>query len=287
VIVVPEPGRWRFAAGLAGTPIRIEHIEDDDFYNVAPYWHVQHLIISELDATALRGLGPGIGLALTVPLRLVRDRIRYEDLARQPYVPPYPDLHHRNETLFRLGDVSVALPLTRPAGRWTLGASVGLSLPTGRTESDPFELGELGLPHQHIQFGTGTLDPLIGASVSRESGGTSWSASGNARLTLYQNAHEYRAGDRFGLAAGVGRTFGGIWNGNAGLALVNEQAERWHGEIQSEGNLGRTDLNLNLGFGRTVSSTGVWTLAAQVPVASHSVGEQARIPVIFSLGWSK
>jgi hypothetical protein len=285
--VVPAPGHWRFGGALAGTPIHIEHIEDDDFYNVVPYWHVQSLIVTELDGSAVRGIGPGIGVSVTVPLRMVRDRIHYLDLARQPYTPPFPDYHHRNETLFHPGDVAVGLPLTRPFGAWTLGASPGVSLPTGKTEPDPFALGDLGLPHQHIQFGTGTFDPLLGVSATRALGAATVTASGSAHLTLYSNRHGYRAGDRFALGAGAGRKLGQDWNASAGLAFLNEQAERWHGRIQSEGNLGRTDLNLALGLGRTIGSSGVWSLNAQVPLASHSNGNQVRYPVIFGLGWSR
>jgi hypothetical protein len=31
-----------------------------------------------------------------------------------------------------------------------------MSLPIGKTEENPFELGDRGLSHQHIQFGSGT-----------------------------------------------------------------------------------------------------------------------------------
>jgi len=283
---VPESGRWRFSAALSGAPIHIEHIEDNDFYNVVPYWHVQDLIVSELDATAVRGIRPGAAFAITVPLRLVRDRIRYEDLARQPYVPPYPDLHHRNETLFHVADVLLAMPLARPVSGWMLGVNPGVSIPIGRTEPDPFQLGAAGLPHQHIQFGTGTFDPSLGLSVSRNARGILWSATGNLRLTLYQNSHEYQAGNRYGATIGVLRRLG-EWNANTALGFLNEQAERWHGQVQSEGNLGRSDLAVMLGLGHAVARTGVWTLNAQIPVITHVVGQQVHIPVVFSLVWSR
>ena len=242
--------------------------------------------MTELDASAVRGIAPGIGVSVTVPLRLVRDRIHYLDLARQPYTPPFPDYHHRNQTLFHAGDVTIAVPMTRPAGEWTMGLSLGVSLPTGKTEPDPFALGDLGLPHQHIQFGTGTFDPMVAASATHPAGATTLSATANTRLTLYRNSHEYQAGDRFGLGAGAGRKLGAAWNASAGLALANEQAERWHGVVQSEGNLGRTDLNLVLGLGRSVVAAGTWTVNAQVPLLSHSNGNQVRYPVIFGLSWS-
>lgn len=39
--------------------------------------------------------------------------------------------------------------------------SVGVSLPFGQTERDPFKAGDEGREHLHIQFGTGTVDPLL------------------------------------------------------------------------------------------------------------------------------
>jgi len=269
-----------------GTPLHIEHIEADDPNNVAPYWHDQHLIVAELSAHAVRGLAPGMALSVTVPLRYVRDRIRFRDLAGQPYVPPFPDTHHRNETLLRPGDVSLALPLSRPVGAWTIGVSPGLSLPTGRTEANPFELGRLGLPHQHIQFGTGTFDPLLGISALRTAGALTWIASADARWSLYANAHEYQAGDRFGLRLDAGRTLS-AWNAHAGLAFAHERAEHWNGRIEEEGNLGRTDLDLVVGAGRPLGASGTWTLNAQIPMVSRSTGSQVRYPVIVSMTWSK
>ena len=32
-----------------------------------------------------------------------------------------------------------------------------MTLPLGRTVEDPFALGDMGLPHEHSQFGTGTF----------------------------------------------------------------------------------------------------------------------------------
>jgi hypothetical protein len=225
-------------------------------------------------------------VTFTLPVRLVRDRIHYLDLARQPYTPPFPDYHHRNETLFHAGDASVALPASRAFGKWTAGASLGVSVPTGRTEPNPFVLGALGLPHQHIQFGSGTWDPLLGLSASRKFGVVTASAVASARLTLDGNPHGYRAGDRTSVAVSAGRAFATVWSANAGLAWFDEQAERWNGQVQSEGNLGRTDLDFDLAVARTTPD-GTWSVNAQVPTFSRSVGNQVRYPVTFSISWTR
>ena len=59
----------------------------------------------------------------------------------------------------------------------SLTLSGGLFLPTGKTEPNPYQLGDFGKKHLHLQFGTGTLTPTfqyrywlpIGKSVAIQS----------------------------------------------------------------------------------------------------------------------
>jgi len=285
-MIAPEPGAWSFGATLTSTSLRIQHIESDDPGLVTPYWHVQRLLIGELDLSTARGLEPGVGVGLTVPLRMVRDRIRFEDLARQSYVPPQPDTHHRNETLWHVADPQLAALFTRQPGAWTLGASIGTSMPVGRTEPNPFVLGRLGLPHQHIQFGTGTWDPMVASSASRSFGATGVNASATAKMSLYENTHGYRAGNRYDMLFGASRRFGGTWGANAGLLLDRESPEKWDGRIEEEGNLGRTDLMLTAGIGRGVPHVGSFGIRMQVPLKTWATGEQVKYPLIVSVGWT-
>ena len=228
-----------------------------------------------------------MGLEFQVPLRSVRDRVHYLDLARQPYTPPNPGLHHRNETLTRLADPQLMLHFGKLSKSWTVTGRAGLSIPLGQTEPNPFELGRLGLWHQHIQFGTGTWDPVLGIAVARSFGAFDTQLSGFARLAFYENRHGYRAGNRYSGMFSAAHKLGSAWSANSGLVLVNESAERWSGRIETEGNLGRTDLLLSLGVGRAFRSFGSMSLNVQVPLASHSTGEQVKIPVILSLGWER
>jgi hypothetical protein len=221
-----------------------------------------------------------------VPLREVRDRIRFEDLGRAPYVPPQPDTHHRNETLLRLADPRLAVLLTREPGPWTLSASLGTSVPIGRTEANPFALGRLGLPHQHIQFGTGTWDPMASASASRALGGITASASASAKLTWYANGRGYRAGNRYDVSTVASRKLGAVWGINGGLALDRESPERWDDRIEEEGNLGRTDLMLSLGAGRGVAGVGSFGVTLRFPLKTWATGEQVKYPIIATLGWT-
>jgi hypothetical protein len=286
--VAPDRGAWSFNATLSATQLHVQHIEDEDPGLVTPYWHNQHLGIGELYLSATRGLGAGFAATLNVPMRVVRDRIRFEDLARQPYTPPNPDTHHRNETLAHVEDPQLAFLHTSHPGAWTLSASAGTSIPIGRTEENPFALGRLGLPHQHIQFGTGTWDPVIKALAMRNLGAFGFSAFASAKLTLDENAKGYQAGNHYGGIVEANHAIGGSpWRWDAGLGVDREQAERWDGRIEEEGNLGRTDLFVQAGVNRTVSGVGTTALVVQVPIKTWATGEQVSFPLIVSLSWSR
>jgi len=274
-------------ASVTGTKFHIEHIADDEPENPQPYRHVQDLIVSELEITAARGLGANLGVDAFLPIRVVRDRVHYQDLARQPYTPPNPGLHHRNETLTGIADPQIGLSYGRHLFPWTLAARMGLSIPVGRTEANPFELGRLGKWHQHIQFGTGTWDPLLSLAVGRTAGPLNLQLSGLARFPTGENEHGYRAGRRYSFAFGGSPSLGNGWSANAGLKLAREEPEKWSGRIENEGNLGRTDLFLSLGGGHSLPPFGGLGVSVEVPLASKSTGEQTDIPVIVSLQWSR
>ena len=100
------------------------------------------------------------------------------------------DLHHRTATLRGLSDLML---LGRR--RWSrLTVSIGATIPTGRTVENPYRLGDQGREHQHIQFGTGTVDPLFEASYSMPlTDRLTAGASLNGRLPLYENSRDFRA----------------------------------------------------------------------------------------------
>lgn len=107
------------------------------------------------------------------------------------------NIHHRSESYDGLGDLML---LGRR--RWNglrrdgdaLALSFGLTVPTGRTEENPYALGAEGIPHLHIQFGSGTVDPLLEAMyLTRLTGGISTGAYVAARYPLYENNRTFQA----------------------------------------------------------------------------------------------
>ena len=252
-----------------------------------PIFHEQDLTISEIAFVTEAGLTRGLGMEAVVPLRWVRTRIRFEDLEHEPIVVPNGSIHHRNETLSGPGDPWLLLHGARGLGAWTMAARGGVSIPLGRTEPNPFELGRRGLAHQHIQFGTGTWDPVVGLAAGRRLGQVGLTVNGLAHLVFATNKHGYQAGDRFYASAALDRRIAGAWRGSAGLDLAREQTETWDGRIEMEGNLGRTDLLASIGVTRPLGRAGSFHVTAKIPLVTRATGAQVRYPVIIAVGVSR
>jgi hypothetical protein len=250
-----------------------------------PYQHDQHLYTWELDADIEVGLVPHLAAELTLGLRQVVERISYLDLEGNPYVPPVPDIHHRNETL--TGPVDPWLMLHAGASWEGFIGTVrgGVTLPLGSTVPDPFQLGLEGLPHEHIQFGDGTFDPVAGLTLQRTFGPVTLNAFTLDRFPVARNHYGYQAGATllFGAAAQSGLGLR-LWNFSSGIDLFQQTTERWSGVQYTEGNLGRTDVLLDLSAAWSFAPSWSAVLGLKIPVYVHAVGAQVTYPAILSLG---
>jgi hypothetical protein len=272
----------------SGTRVHNEHTAEDATLPGGFYWHVQTLTLTEASVTAAVGIARHLGIEAVAPVRHVTARIRFLDADRQPLDRPQGDIHHRNETLVGLDDPWLMLHAGAPLGAWTLAARAGVTVPLGRTEPNPFALADLGLPHQHIQFGTGTWDPILGVAAGRRFGEVAFTVSGLARLILTENSHGYQAGHRYYAETTASRRLAGAWSGSLGFVAARERAERWDGRVRTEeGNIGRTDVLLAAGVSRGFGGAGVLFLTAKVPVLTRSKGAQVDYPVIVSVGWGR
>jgi hypothetical protein len=147
----------------------------------------------------------------------------------------------------------------------------GLGLPLGSTEEDPFARGRAGLPHQHIQLGTGTFYPVFAIDAGLPLGAAARvSAYAQALLFVYENGRGYHPGNRYmGGMTGDVEVVKRLRLGVSG-DVINEQPERWGGLVQQDGNVGRTDVlaggSVAYGFGDVLA-----TLAVKVPVYQHFI----------------
>ena len=109
----------------------------------------------------------GLKLRLPYDIKHQESRVEFlEDVTEQQRVAilSNQDIHHRTESYSGLSDLMVLANYRKVSlfqeGDF-LNVSFGSTLPTGRTEEDPNRLSDQGLKHLHIQFGTGTFDPLL------------------------------------------------------------------------------------------------------------------------------
>jgi hypothetical protein len=152
------------------------------------------------------GLGRGFQVMVATPLDLKLARVSYLLEDGQEFTPSYAGIHHRDETLFGASDARLGF-------RWfgwahpnlLIGGGIASSLPFGKTEEDPFQLGGEGLEHQHFQRGTGTFIPNMNVNGIWTKGKLGIMVETTARLSLYENQRGYRPGS--GLSWSLGPTF--------------------------------------------------------------------------------
>lgn len=281
---------------MTGTAVRVVHeshcpdigpicAERDE----PPQLHDQKFYVSELRPTAEYGLTENFGVELQLPLRLSRTTVVYRRLSGELYEPDFENIHHRVETLAGFGDPWLSLRTGWKLGRFTLGGRLGGSLPLGRTEVNPFALGREGRAHQHIQFGTGTFNPVAAVDSSVTLGEVELRAYAQTQLALYANRYGYRAGNRYGAGAVGGMRVVGELRLSLGVDVVTEQPERWDGVVEQDGNLGRTDVLAGLSASMPIGRV-VVTLGAKVPVYQQIIrspdhdGGQLTYPAIINLG---
>ena len=225
--------------------------------------------------------------SLMLPLRLVDTSIRYLDGAGAEVELSNPGIHHRDETVTGLGDPMLLGATAFAAGGWRLTARAGVTLPLGRTEANPFTLGDQGLRHQHIQIGTGTVNPVLAAEAARSWG--AWRVGGFAltQQVVYDGGKGYRAGDRYAVGAVVRRRLGRRWSLRGSVDALGETAERWDGILHTDdGNQGRVDLIVGAGASWAATSGLGLGVGVKVPVVTHAVGGQLDMPAILEVGVS-
>ena len=229
------------------------------------------------------GISDRMALQASLPLRIINTQTDFTDLDGDPISLDYENIHHRDETIVGIGDLQLLLHTGRRYGRTAVGTRIGLSLPTGKVNEDPFRLGAEGKRHQHIQLGTGTFDPVLALDVGRPFGAWNLAAFAQFQLPLYEGREGYRAGRRSLGGISVSRPLGGI-SARLGVTVARESAERWDGEVPVEdGNLGRTDLYVGPGITVPFGADTTASIDVNVRAYGRATGAQLDMPVVVSL----
>ena len=256
--------------------------------DIPDHEHHQSIDWFRLDSTVNIGLGRRWQASLGLPFDVRVLSIAYTTLEGDPYDPPYGDNHHRDEVLWGPTDGRATLWRYEAVGEHlVLGGGAGATLPLGKTEANPYALAAEGLPHEHFQLGSGTVDPLLsGLALWRGPRWGGW-ATLDARLPVYANAHGYRPPRS--LSASLGPSF------RAGRALqlvatvdgLHESPETWDGEAYG----GRQVLTGSLAALFTVSPALVLQAGGRATLAQRALtddpdAEPLRQGLVLSLGLS-
>jgi hypothetical protein len=244
------PGRWRLSWTIAHGTFSTSHVaECPDVAPecaqtvIEPHEHQARLGLTHTELVAAYGLAEDVQMHLIVPYDVKAMNIRYTTLDGEPFVPPYGDIHHRTETLRGISDAALIVDW-RVRPQWVAG--LGVSLPVGRTEENPVVLGREGKQHQHIQFGSGTVQPRLSLQYARP-GRVALFGRGEARLSLYENGEGFRAPTALLWSLGPSTTVRGIGI-DARFEGQHQTLGRWNGEIDEGSGFTNGGIRLGLSF---------------------------------------
>jgi thiol-disulfide isomerase/thioredoxin len=248
------------------------------------------LSLIETRLSASYALTSSIAFGVALPYRVVDVGVDYFDPATGAPVASASSIHVRDERLAGLGDPSLHVHGAREVGPLALHARLGTTLPLGSTVENPHLLGAIGQEHQHVQLGSGTAIPFGVVEAQHRFGSGARAITGAvfaaAFVSLYENDHGFKAGDRISGGLSASSTFG-LRSLSFGLAaeVHGETAETWDGiEYADEGNNGRIDTLV----GGSIAWRPIPQLAiafdAKFPVYSKVYGSQLDYGPVFGLG---
>ncbi len=253
-----------------------------------PTTHVLDIGVLEWDFDAQVGLHRRFAFELMLPVRTTAIDATFLDRNGAELVGA-TSIHHRDETIAGIGDFiaggRIGLVLPEDVPRWTLALRTGLSFPVGHTEPDPFELGDHGLPHQHMFFGSGTFDPMVGLDTNVAF--DRWSLVGwtVAKGSLYSNQYGYRGSTVVVGGVGAQSSFGlERWSFLVQPEAYFETPAKW-GDMPAR-NSGRSSLLATAGVFLMPAPGWQVHLLAKVPYYTWSQGGQLRWPFVAVLGFS-
>ena len=247
------------------------------------HFHEQWIVPAQLTGIFEYGLTDTFAIEGQLPLRSTVASIEYSDENGDAYEPVEGNIHHRNEVLVGLGDPELTL-----RGSWVFGGGwwfivrAGSSLPIGRTEPDPFKAGDNLEEHQHVQFGTGTFDPVLGLELARSYGRLQGTLYSQFRTALYENSYGFQAGARTLVGLQGGYRFAERAVSLLSVEYMRDAPERWSGEIQQDGILGRQEILLGASVGFSFGGP-QYNLALRTPLFREIFqGEDTEAGEIFA-----
>ena len=186
-------------------------------------------------------------------------------------------IHHPSEMLTGFGDMEVLLGWHAHdfgVEMGSLAIAVGSTLPIGKTEDNPYDLGDDGEAHEHIHFGSGTFDPILELFYSRPVGEDSiFSIYGQGRFPNAVSGKGFKGSQLiqggFGIVSPLGEV--GPWenlNGLLGVFVQDMGPAYWDG--LEDPNTGFQNVSLQLGVSWRDESMKSWNLSLVLPLSVDS-----------------
>ncbi|HVY47733.1 MAG TPA: hypothetical protein VHB21_17710 [Minicystis sp.] len=227
-----------------------------------PIYHHVGLFVVDTPLDVSLGVRPWLAVEARIDVRVVKTTPTFTSLSGQMLSRPN-DIHHHDETLAGPTDSWLVLRAGAARGGLTTAARLGVSLPTGKTEPNPYVLAAEGKWHEHIQFGSGTLMPIVGGAIAYALPSVELEASLLAIFSLYANDRGYRAPTQVFPSARVTVPFlGGALRPYVGADLAAATVELWDGVVGPESPVGRADVLVGGGVGWAFSAP--WTVDVNV-----------------------
>jgi hypothetical protein len=214
----------------------------------------------------------------------------FPDVTRTAVVPSATTGAIFRESLSGLGDTSMVFwyrPL--PVFGWNVVLNFGASLPTGKTEQPGFraELDDGNLvPTHRLQRGSGTLDPLFGASVNRRFESLTVFGSIAARTPYSEDTDGLRTGASAELNWGVAREIGTHrLSGFTRVEWIHRAQDVFQGTptLEGGGNWLYVTPGVAVQVGKSVTVQG----ELKLPVYRALANKQLDSPAIFQFGISR
>ena len=201
-------------------------------------------------------------------------------------------IHHRNETYEGIGDPEFTVGW-RKAGLFgdksIFRFSLGLTIPLGDTEEDPWVLGDAGKIHLHQQFGNGTFDPIADIYLGKPINARwAWNIYAKGRLPVYKNSHGYRGSPEALVAPRLTYLVNPKLSVSAGATAQYFGYSEW--DSGRDRNSGQFSTNASIGFGYKINDKLTASFTTLLPIYTESFSDEDALdpaPTFsLSLGYS-
>ena len=228
----------------------------------------------------------GFGWALRMPVRTVDIVAEFRD-ENGDELRSFDSIHHRNERLVGLADVLIeGLYVHRWKGEgvqnW-LNLKLGIDVPTGNIEPDPYVLGANGESHQHVFFGSGTFDPSLDVSWGGQTTTYIWSVSARADKALYENKYGYEKGLNVETALAGGYRPNAQWLFMGSAELFHDAPSKWSGRPAR--NSGSTGVSIGTQISYAFDTDRRLSFGVERPFVLVNREGTLEIPIVIRLGF--